>query len=102
MITDIQKKWLNRLVNGELTKQDDPHKHSVYMNRIRERVDHGFDNLRWMAENTPDLLRDEEHEIQKFGVINHRRLKDLMLVIKILYPRHDPALIKLKNEIRWP
>lgn len=81
---------------------DDPHKYSVYMTRIRKRLNHQFENLRWLAENMPELLRDEEFEIQEFGVIKHRRLKDLMLIIKILYPKHDPALIKLQSDIQWP
>jgi len=102
MITDIQLEWLKGIVEGKITKRDNPHKWSVYMKRIRDRIDHGFENLQWVAENAPDILSDAEYEIQEFGVIKHRRLKRLMVIIKILYPEVDVELVKMRRELGWP
>jgi len=102
MITDIQLEWLGKIENGEITKKDDPHKWSVYMKRIREGIDHKFENLLWLAEHMPEILLDAEWEIQEFGVMKRRRLKALMIAIKMLYPERDVELIKLREDISFP
>lgn len=93
MITDIQKEWLQKILDGEITKKDNSHKWSVYMGRIRKRVENEFDNLIWLSLNYPELLTDEEWEIQELGQIKRRRLKMLMQVIKGMYPTMNPQLI---------
>lgn len=93
---------MKQIVEGKITKKDDPHKWSVYQKRIRDRIDHGLEHLKWVAENYPEILEDAEYEIQTYGVIKRRRLKDLMIIIKLLYPSGDVELIKLRNEISWP
>lgn len=101
VVTDKQLKWLDDIISGRVTKRDNPHKWSVYRKRIRERIDHQLDNLVWLAENAPEILKDEEYEIQEFGAIIHRRLKKLMLTIKLIYPENDPVLIKMSREIMF-
>lgn len=102
MITDIQRKWLEKYVAGMKTKRDEPHKHSVYMGRIRKRIDHQFENLLWISNNMPEVLRDEEWEINEFGSLKHRRLKMLLQVVKGLYPHLDPQLARSMEEIGLP
>lgn len=72
------------------------------MKRVRERIDGGFENLEWVAENMPEILLDAEYEIQNFGVLKRRRLKSLMRTIGLLMPEVDVELVKLKKEIKWP
>ena len=99
MITDLQKEWLMALHSGELTKKNDPHKYSVYMKRMRERIDHMFENLKWVAEYCPDILTDCEYEIQTYGTLKHRRLKWLLELVKIIMPEPDVVLVKLKKDV---
>lgn len=99
MITESQKDWLKELVDGKITKKDNPHKHSVYMNRIRERMDREMENLLWLANNCPDILTDAEWEIEELGSIKNRRLKLFLQVIKAMYPEVDPQLIRLQREV---
>lgn len=93
MITDIQKKWLEETIEGKVLKRENSHKWSVYMGRIRKRIDREFENLLWVSMNFPELLTDEEWEIQELGAIKRRRLKMLMQVIKSMYPNMNPQLV---------
>jgi hypothetical protein len=63
------------------------------MSRIRDRVDKEFENLLWLSLEMPEILRDEEWEIQELGAITRRRLKMLMQAIKNMYPNTNPQLI---------
>jgi len=101
LITDKQLEWLRGVNERRITKSDDPHKWSVYMKRIRERIDHQLDNLLWLCENMPEILMDMDYEIQNYGILKRRRLKNLMLAVKMLYPEADVELVKLKREIGW-
>lgn len=98
MITDIQKRFLMSYLDGIKTKRDDPHKHSVYMGRIRNTIDHRIENGLWLSNNMPEVLRDEEWEINELGAIQHRRLKLLLQIINGMHPESTPQLI-LKKEI---
>ena len=102
MITDSQKQWLKELVEGKTTKKVDPHKYSVYMNRIRERIDGEMENLLWIANNCPEILTDAEWEIEELGSIKNRRLKMFLQVVKAMYPEVDPQLIRLQREAGLP
>jgi len=97
MLTDLQKQWLQEFLDGKKSKRDDPHTYSVYMGRIRDRVDHMMDNMVWLANNMPDLMKDEEWEIQEYGSIKHRRLKLLMQTIKAMYPESIPELARVRE-----
>uniref|UniRef100_A0A6H1ZR67 Uncharacterized protein n=1 Tax=viral metagenome TaxID=1070528 RepID=A0A6H1ZR67_9ZZZZ len=99
LITTLQRKWLEKIVSGEITKDDDPHKWSVYMDRIQERLDYMGENLLWIAENMPELLKDEETEIQDDSLSRHRRLKLFLKVVKALNPTIDVELVKMREEV---
>ena len=98
MITDKQKLWLQAFADGNMSKRDNPHKYSVYKGRIRSTIDHRIENGLWVANNMPEILRDEEWEIQTLGSITHRRMKMLLQIISGMYPETSPQLI-LKREI---
>jgi hypothetical protein len=100
MVTDKQIEWLTPYIKGEKTRRDDPQKYSVYRKRIRNTIDDRLKNMLWLANNAPEFMRDEEHEIQEEGRILHRRLKILLQIIKAMEPESDPALIRLREEVK--
>ena len=102
MVTDKQIEWLKPYLNGEMNRRDDPQKYSVYRKRIRTTIDTRLENLLWLANNAPEFLRDEEHEIQEHGAILHRRLKMLLQIIKGMEPDSDPALLQLRRDVLEP
>lgn len=99
MPTEKQIEFLESILTGKVTKKDNPHKYSVYMKRIRERLDIEIDSWMWLAENFPEILVDEDYEIHTDGMPRHRRLKALMRITKLIYPQADPQLVKLKEDI---
>ena len=98
MPTDKQIDWLQNVIEGKVQKKEDPHKYSVYMNRIRIDIDEELERLKWIANNIQYLMKDEEWEIQKFGTVKHRRLIKLLEIVKAIQPESDPVLVKLRKE----
>ena len=99
MPTDKQLKWLEGVLQGKIKKQDNVHKFSVYKKRIREDIDAELERLKWIAVNYPEILTDEEWEIQNHGTLKHRRLIKFMEIVKAIMPETDPVLVKLRKDI---
>ncbi len=100
MITDKQREWLQGLRDGTITKKDDPHKYSVYRKRIRERMERQFENLLFVANEFPEIITDEEYEIQTYGSIVHKNFKILYRVMKAINPDADIQLIAIRKELK--
>lgn len=98
MPTDKQVDWLKAVLEGRIKKSDDPHKYSVYMNRIRKDIDEELDRFKWIADNANHILIDEEYEVQTFGTTKHRRLIKILEIVKAIMPEANPTLVKLKRE----
>lgn len=98
MPTDKQIDWLKDILEGKNKKSEDPHKYSVYMNRIRKDIDADLDRFKWIANNANYILKDEEYEVQEFGTTRHRRLVELLEIVKAIMPEANPTLVKLKRE----
>lgn len=92
VITRKQQEYLQGKIDGTVDRKSDPHKDSVYRKRIREQVQDKTDLLVWLSINYPEILRDEEFEIQEYGAIRHIVLKKLLTAIKNLYPDSEPIL----------
>lgn len=100
IITDIQKKWLEEILSGKLSKSDNPRKYSAYMGRIQERIDNMIENLVWLADNAPDILKYEEREYDSPTTERHLRLKKFLRVCTKISPySDDPTLFKILSEI---
>lgn len=94
MITDIQRKWLERILSGEETKHENPRKFSAYWKRIQERIDEMFKNLKWLAENYPEVLTEGEFKN------NHERMKTLLYVADKVNPMaKTPLLFKILEQM---
>jgi len=98
MPTNKQVEWLKAILEGKIKKSEDPHKYSVYMNRIRKDVDDDLERFKWIADNANFILTDEEYEVQRFGTTKHRRLIKFLEIVKSIMPEANPTLVKLKRE----
>jgi len=96
MITDIQRKWVEQLIKGTITKSDNPRKYSAYMKRIQKRIDEMMTNLLWLADNAPEILKNEEEEYDNIALERHQRLKTLLRIcVKINPLTEDPTIFKI-------
>lgn len=97
MITDLQKKWLMKELEGKIKKGDDPRKYSAYKRRIRARIDNLCENLLWLAEYRPDLLSDRNYEDSDPNISLHRRAKALLKAVTLF--ENEPTVLSLIAEI---
>ena len=97
MPTQKQIDWLKDLLSGKIKKRDDPHKYSVYRKRIRDGIDKQLEMIRWISINCPDILTDEEFEIQLYGSLRHRRLRTIMEILDNITPEANPVLMKARR-----
>lgn len=93
IITSIQRRWLEALLSGEETKHSNPRKFSAYWKRIQERIDEMFENLKWLAENYPEVLTEGEFKT------DHERMKTLLYVADKINPMEKtPLLFKILQQ----
>jgi len=97
MITDIQKKYLADELAGKIKKKDNPRKHSAYLRRMNEHIDHMLENLLWLAQNRPDILQDLSNELADEEKILHRRAKILLKAITLF--ENQPTVLELIAEL---
>jgi len=85
LITEIQKEWLI---------EDEPHPkdYKLYHKRIQDRLNKGFEMLLWLAKNRPDILLNQVQGTTRLDEPRHKRLQQLLLIIKILKPELDITL----------
>ena len=93
MLTDIQRKYLQDVLDGKQGRDDDPHKYYVYMKRVQGRMDRAMENAVWLAKNMPEVFKDEDREYGA-GLPKQRRLKALLIMIKCICPDVDIELVK--------
>ena len=98
MITDKMKIWLESLPEKPVKDI----KYCVYINRIQKRIDEEMDNFLWLCRKHPELVIDEETEINDLSgkIVSHRRLRKLMLCVNNINPNMNVALVleKLAKE----
>ena len=58
-----------------------------------------FENLLFVANEFPEIITDEEYEIQKYGSITHKNFKILYRVMKAINPDVDIQLAIIKREL---
>lgn len=97
MITDIQKDWLQKELDGKVKRKQNPRKHSAYKRRIRDRIDHMVENLLWLAKNRPDILQDMEYELGSDDIVRFRRARALLQAIALF--ENEPTVLSLIAEI---
>ena len=103
MITDIQKKWIEEILSGKISKSDNPRKYSAYLKRIQQRIDAMIVNMAWLSDNAPDILKNEEREYDDPSFERHFRLKTMLRTCAKISPfTDDPTILKILGELLPP
>ena len=97
MITNIQKKWLQLELEGKVKRKKNPRKYSAYRRRIRERIIRMRDNLLWLAENRPDILKDIEYELGDENTPRYGNARALLKAVTLF--ENEPTVLSLIAEI---
>lgn len=100
MITDEQRKFLQKLLDGEITKEDNPKKFSATYIRIQNTIDKYMANLVWVVDNCPEILKDETTEIDDVGMERYRRFKAFAYVLAKLNPMTEIEEVDLPEMLR--
>jgi len=100
MITDIQKKFIEGLISGEITKIDNPKRYSMMMQRIRKQIDKNIARGKWLADNCIKILEDFEEEITDETLERHRRFKCLIYIASKLDPMTQIEGVELKDALK--
>ena len=100
IITDIEKAFLEKLKNGEITKEDVGYRYSITMTRIQEQIDKNMANLLWLVENMPEILADEKSEIDDEKLERYRRFKALAYAAGKLNPMYEFESVGLSDILK--
>ena len=89
MITDIQIEFIKKYYGKPLTDLTPKERkaYGIYMKRIQKQIDKNERNVLWLAKNHPELYLNNPEATNK-----HKRLQNLLLLIKILKPKLDVYL----------
>ena len=97
MITNKQRVFLQKLLDGDILKEDNPKKFSAVMLRIQEQIDKNMANLIWVIDNCPKILRDEDAELNDVDVERYRRFKAFAYVVAKLNPMTELEEVELPD-----
>jgi len=100
MITDKQRRFLEKLLNGEITKEDNRKRYSETMIRIQKTIDEKLANTLWLAINLPDILKDEAKEFDDPDLERYRRFKAIAYIVSLLNPITEIENVKLPTVLR--
>lgn len=102
MITNKQREYLEKILSGEIKVRDDPRKHRTYIGRMRKTIDKNKDNLVWLSEKFPEIMRDRDWELNN-DVEEKRRAKALLRAVALFQSEtlfgKESTLIKLIQEM---
>ena len=97
MITDIERKWLQDILDGKIKPKQNPRKTSAYYSRINKRIDHMIKNGLWLAEHRPDLIQDLKNELADENLPMKRRARALLKMVTLF--ENEPTVLSLIAEI---
>lgn len=100
MITEIQRKYLDKLLKGEVRREDDPKRFSHMMIAIQKQIDKNISNTIWMLENRKDVLLDEKSEIDNEDIERYRRFKAFAFICTKLNPETAFEDFDLKEALK--
>jgi hypothetical protein len=95
MITNKQRTFIQKLLNDEISKEDNPKRYSEMMGRIQKQIDKAIANALWMVENCPDILKDEKREINNAELERYRRFKALAFILQKISPMTEIETVGL-------
>lgn len=97
MITDKSLEFLTKILNGEITKEDNPKRYSETMIRIQRIIDDKIANTLILAEKFPEILKDEAREISDPALERYRRFKAFAYITSLLNPTTELEKIGLPD-----
>jgi hypothetical protein len=100
MITDLERKFLEQLLKGEISKEDNPKRYSAMMLRIRKEIDKNIVNLMWLIDNYPRIFTDEEAEIDNPQLERYRRFRALAYIITKIDPSIELEKLSLPDFLK--
>jgi len=68
--------------------------YNLYHDRIQQMIDKNMEMALWLAKNHPDILLNEYKYVNR-----HKRLQNLLLIIKILKPHLD-VYLEIAKEVK--
>jgi hypothetical protein len=87
LITDIQRKYLEKILNGEIKKEFDQKRYSQMMISMQKQIDKNMSNALWLVEHRLDVLVDEKAEIDDDVLERYRRFKAFAFICSKLNPQ---------------
>lgn len=100
MITDLERKFLEQLLKGEIRKEDNPKRYSAMMIRIQKEIDKNILNLIWLIDNFPRIFTDEEAEIDNPQLERYRRFRALAYIITKIDPSVEFEKLSLPDILK--
>jgi len=100
IITDKQRKFLQKLLNREITKEYNPKKFSATWIRIQDQIDKNMANLVWAVDNFPEILKDSDEEINNVNLERYRRFKAFAYVLAKLNPMTELEEVDLPEMMK--
>ena len=100
MITNGQFEFLRKLARGDLTRDDNPKRYSQMKLAIRKQIDKNLARAVWLVDNCPEVLKDEEAEIEDEQLERYRRFKAFIYIANMLNPVTEIEQTELKNVLK--
>ena len=100
IITNKQRRFLQKVLDGEITKSDNPKRFSAISIRIQEQIDKNILNLVWIVDNYPEILKDEVTEIDNANIERYRRFKAFAYILSKLNPMTEIEEVELPEILR--
>jgi len=100
MITDKQREFLQKLLNREIAKEDNPKKFSATWIRIQDQIDKNMANLVWLVDGFPEVLKDSDEEINNSSLERYRRFKAFAYVLTKLDPMTELEEVDLPDMLK--
>lgn len=100
MITNLERKFLEQLLKGEIKKEDNPKRYSAMMIRIQKEIDKNILNLIWLVDNLPSVFTDEEAEIDNPQLERYRRFRALAYIVTKIDPTIELEKLSLPEFLK--
>jgi len=97
VITDKNLEFLEKILSGEITKEDNPKRYSETMIRIQKTIDEKLANTLILAEKFSEILKDEAREINDPDLERYRRFKAFAYIVSLLNPATELEKIGLPD-----
>lgn len=100
MVTKKQIDFIQKLLSGEITKEDNPKRYSEMIIRIQKGIDDDLEKYIWLVDNCPEFLADEKTEFEDEYLERFRRFKAFAYILSKLNPHYEIEQAKLSSILK--